>query len=118
MKPCYTYQASLVSCEVYEQDGFFKPYYWIVWVGNQKADPIQQGWSWHRKEAIRQAEHHRRLMQAASVDLMKTFLPDADWQNWRSIIARMTKDGEDGFVMENDDAVATLHRIIDAARGD
>lgn len=31
-------------------------------------------------------------------------------------IARMTKDGEGGFILENDDAVSTLHSLIDIAR--
>jgi hypothetical protein len=31
-------------------------------------------------------------------------------------MARLKMDGEDGFIMENDDAVDTLHSIIDMAR--
>lgn len=32
-------------------------------------------------------------------------------------IARMKKDGEDGYIMECDDAVDTLNELIDEARG-
>lgn len=43
------------------------------------------------------------------------------WVNVRQEVAAMKKDGEidedgDEFILENDDAVATLHSLIDLAR--
>lgn len=90
---------------------------WAVWVGDQKADPVAQGFSIRRSVAVLTAEDKKKEYEKVVRDFAKAAFLDLEWANFRSTVARMSKDGEDDFVMENDDAVDTLHRIIDTARG-